>query len=303
MKKVVLWCLFMCVWSVSYSANLYNLDNQNLSKTLEQINQQYNINIDVHILNQWDTCAERQDFSACLREEYDDGVDIIYAINVPARKMETSINDAVETIFPSSLPLAFEEKAVPGMQQWDTAWAVEAYLNTLTDHMKTTCTSYTLETCTKSTLTKAITLDLEQQAEDSAREKLKYTQAAFAFVLLSILALGGRSRWKTLSRDRNNKEHLNQLVDHTKFLSLTIEHDSMLHKNDKKKLTDMIGIFEKDLETLSTSKPSRLDMKLKETSYNTTLQDITQEYQDMLHLLGNSKEILAQVEKVGNIDI
>gem|GEM_PF-5426890 len=63
-----------------------------------------------------------------MRETADDGVELIYTINLNRREMETSINTTLSPILPDEQALRLEELAVDGLRNNDTSTAIKAYL-------------------------------------------------------------------------------------------------------------------------------------------------------------------------------
>ncbi len=292
----------LSIWS-TYWASIYNFDDTNIQKTLEKINQSYNLNTDVHVLNSWDDCARRTDFSACIRKASDDWVDLIFIINNELRKMETSIRDTTLYVLPKSETLNFEQAAVQELQAWNISKAIQTYLASLTKYLSDECNQYNTNSCTITSLASAKKLFEEQQAEDRARKTVKYLWTALLLLVAVLVLLGLSRRWKLRKRNANNKNVLNQLLDHTSFLNLTIEHDTYLSKTDKKTLLKELWTFEQTLETLATSSAEYLHIKLSEGDYVSWLETLTHRYQKMLELIWNSEEIMEQVEKIRGINI
>lgn len=151
---------------------------------LKSINSEYGINTDVHVLDTEDTCADRQDYAACVRANADDGVELIYTINLARREMETSINTSLSSIIPDEQALRLEELAVSGLSNNDTSAAIKSYLNGLTNYIQSQCTVYGASDCTETNLAKAKTLFEEEQAEDRARQTVKLLWVAVALLAL-----------------------------------------------------------------------------------------------------------------------
>lgn len=66
---------------------------------------------------------------------------------------------------------------------------------------------------------------------------------------------------------------------------MTIKHDVFLSQEDKKNLNKKLAPFEQDLESLSTSTPDRIHLKLQEEQYDKKLDSLTDSYQEMLSLI------------------
>jgi len=287
----------------SLAANLYNYQDSEIQNLLKSINSDYGINTDVHVLDSWDTCADRQDYAACVRETADDGVELIYTINLNRREMETSINTTLSPILPDEQALRLEELAVDGLRNNDTSTAIKAYLAWLTNYLEAECETYWASDCTETSLTKAKMLYEEAQKEDRARETVKLLWIAVTLLALWILLITWWKRWTRRQRDKWNRTLLNQLIDHSKFLGMTIKHDTFLSDSDKRSLNKNLAPFEEDLESLSTSAPDWIHLKLSEEKYDDKLDALTDRYQKMLELIWDSDEIVAQVKKIKGMDI
>ncbi len=293
------------LWSISitYWATIYNFSSPEISKNLDNLNKTYNINTDIHILNPWDTCANRQDFSACIRDTYDNGVDLIFVINNQLRRMETSVRDNILTVIPKSKTLDFEETAVLSLQKWDTSLAITSFLNSLESFLNNTCKTYEINSCTVQDIKTWINLFEEQQKENRARQTVKYLQLVLWLLLTSLFVIWTWRRFTKRQRNTSNQKHVKQLIDHTNFLNLSVKHDTLLHKEDKESLQTSIHNFMSEIESLSSSSPDWIHLKLQEENYQKKLKDLTTIYQEKLELLGKSKKIISQLEKIKSINI
>gem|GEM_PF-5754457 len=66
---------------------------------------------------------------------------------------------------------------------------------------------------------------------------------------------------------------------------MTIKHDTFLSDSDKRSLNKNLAPFEEDLESLSTSAPDWIHLKLSEEKYDDKLDALTDRYQKMLELI------------------
>gem|GEM_PF-6456781 len=116
-------------------------------------------------------------------------MDLIFVINNPLRKMETSIRDSLLTIIPKAKTLNFEQAAVPGLQNNNTSQAISAYLSSLTQYIKNECSFYETSECTSEALTTSKILYEDQQAENRARQTVRYLWTALTLILATILLI------------------------------------------------------------------------------------------------------------------
>lgn len=295
--------LWLIISSYVFWANLYNLESAELSQELEKINTTYQLNTDVVVLSTWDTCASRQDFSDCIRDELDDGVDLVFVINNELRKMETSIRDSALDAVPKAEALAFEQQAVPYLQAGDEYWAIWAYLQWLQNFLDTRCQFYKDTTCTVTSITESVRLYQEQLAEQWARQKLIYMQVIVWLIILSWLLIWGIQKWQTYQRNKKNRALLHQLKDHSNFLRININQDTQIFEKDKNNLLTELDQYDEKLEHLFTSSSDYIHIQISNEDYPTYLSKITSKYENMLSLIGKTPEIRKKIAEIKKMDM
>lgn len=305
MKNIFLMLIFWWTYIATYTiaANLYNIQDTDISTQLKNINATYQLNTDVVLLDRGDTCADRQDFSDCIRDELDDGTDLVFVINNQLRTMETSVRDALWEAIPKADTLAREQAVAPYLQAWNERDGISAYLDALTTYMDTRCQTYAASTCTIRGLNNAISIYTQQQEENDARQTLIYTRRALGLLILW-LAIG---RWayrrNIRQRDQKNLELVTQLADHSTFLRMSVTQDTSLFEEDRTTLLKKIKNFDTSIESLLTAQPEYIHVKLAEEDYNAKLTNITESYQHMLTLLWQAPHIAKQMEEVKKVNL
>ncbi len=296
-----LWSILF-FWSAS-GANLYNFSSDSLSQELERINATYQLNTDVVLLESGDRCALRQDFSDCIRDELDDGVDLVFVINNASRKMETSVRDSALNVIPKADALSFEQEAIRFLQSWDQEWAITAYLWSLKTFLNQRCSFYNDSTCTVTSLTESVRLYEEQKAEQGARQKLVYMQIIVWLILLSALLIWGIQKRQTSQRDQKNLTLLNQLKDHSTFLRMNVRQDMQIFEKDKTDiLTELTG-FDEKLEHLFSSTKDYIHIQLTNDDYSEILGRITSKYEHILTLIWETPEIRKKIAEIKKFDL
>ncbi len=302
MKKFILFLWLLCPL-ISHAAQLYNYESSEISKKLDEINQTYWVNIDIHVLNEESECSTRQNFSACVRTTIDDTADIIFIINTPLRRMETSIQESLNILFEKKDLLNFESSAITALQKNDYTWAITQYLWKVEQHTKNLCNTFPEKECSLSSLIKERKTQINKAKEESAQRRLEITQKIGALIFLLMWALFWWYQYKLYKRKQADRKLVKQFSNHLHHLNLMITHDTILYEKDKEALQHKINALSNDIENLLSSNHHWVHEELKNRDYVTELHQLSWEYQSILETINSSDEVAQKIEEIKNIDL
>jgi hypothetical protein len=126
--RITLVSIILARTNITSAAQLYGLQAPEVQTQIDALNTQYKLNIDIVVLNAGDQCADEQGFATCFKKNNELGSQIVFALSLPQRRMESLVKDSLQQVITAEDLKTFEEQIVSSLRNNDTAGAMKTYL-------------------------------------------------------------------------------------------------------------------------------------------------------------------------------
>ncbi len=291
------------------AAQLYGLQAPEIQTQIDALNTNYKLNIDMVVLNAGDQCADEQGFAACFKKNNTLGSQIVFALSLPQRRLESLVKDSLQQVITAEDLKTFEEQIVSSLRNNDTAGAMQIYLQAVWTHLKTQCEQRKVSPCELNELvaaTAAYIAENKQQQADSLATSTSRTVRLFTIGLIIVIA-AYLSRYQYLyTLDIKRVKDLHKQLS---VLILSIKNNANLFAEDKKQLQhELKQLLTKVEDALSLSK-STLHASLKSHSKDsikhlwTDAHHIMTSYTKMMETISKTDDIAKIKKQIHQIDL
>lgn len=289
-------CLTMqSVWA----ARIYNYDAPAAQQSLDRLNADYWLNLDVVLLQSGDRCAGDTDFALCATRTYSDTAQLLYAIDLTQRRMESLTREwLAERVLPTRTLLEFEQATTPLMAQEAYSDAIVTYTQQVSQYLDQTCREYAVTPCRIDSLDEAISARQRATREQSAQTVSKFVRRAVWALIWLVLFLTLRrvtNQWIVRSRHRR---YLRELKKNTDFLRMQIDQDANLFTDDRESLLDRIRLLVDEIQDTQSQSARLIAQRIEQNDLYTTLRTIQTDYTDMIMTLDKVDDLIEQREQL-----